>query len=191
MYIRFRELIASVTESFYPTAIHFLQPLTPSSQDSVSRSTMLLDSTYVSFYVWLISLSIIPSRFISVSPNGRISSFLCLNNIHYIIFMVNIMNIYNYIIIIIRCLFLYLFIYINNYIIIINIFIYFIIIYNIQRLLISWLQPPSAVILEPRKIKSDTVSTVSPSISHEVVGPDAMIFIFWMLSFKRTYHILT
>ena len=49
-------------------------------------------------------------------------------------------------------------------------------------LLISWLQSPSAVILEPRKIKSDTVSTISPSISHEVVGPDAMIFIFWMLS---------
>ena len=45
-------------------------------------------------------------------------------------------------------------------------------------LLISWLQSPSAVILEPRKIKSDTVSTVSPSISHEVIGPDAMIFIF-------------
>ena len=41
-----------------------------------------------------------------------------------------------------------------------------------MRLLISWLQSPSAVILEPRKIKSDTVSTVSPSISHEVVGPD-------------------
>ena len=40
-------------------------------------------------------------------------------------------------------------------------------------LLISWLQSPSLVILEPRKIKSDTVSTVSPSISHEVVGPDA------------------
>ena len=40
-------------------------------------------------------------------------------------------------------------------------------------LLISWLQSPSAVILEPRKIKSDTVSTVSPSISHEVMGPDA------------------
>ena len=38
-------------------------------------------------------------------------------------------------------------------------------------LLISWLQSPSAVILEPRKIKSDTVSTVSPSISHEVMGP--------------------
>ena len=41
-------------------------------------------------------------------------------------------------------------------------------------LLISWLKSPSAVILEPPKIKSDTVSTVSPSISHEVVGPDAM-----------------
>jgi len=40
-------------------------------------------------------------------------------------------------------------------------------------LLISWRQSPSAVILEPRKIKSDTVSTVSPSISHEVMGPDA------------------
>ena len=47
-----------------------------------------------------------------------------------------------------------------------------------KRLLISWLQSPSVVILEPPKIKSDTVSTVSPSISHEVVGPDAMIFIF-------------
>ena len=47
-----------------------------------------------------------------------------------------------------------------------------------KHLLISWLQSPSAVILEPPKIKSDTVSTVSPSISHEVVGSDAMIFIF-------------
>ena len=45
-------------------------------------------------------------------------------------------------------------------------------------LLISWLQSPSAVILEPPKIKSDAVSTVSPSISHEVMGPDAMIFVF-------------
>ena len=44
-----------------------------------------------------------------------------------------------------------------------------------KRLLISWLQSPSAVILEPRKIKSATVSTVPPSISHEVMGPDAMI----------------
>src|SRR5574340_1020737 len=45
-------------------------------------------------------------------------------------------------------------------------------------LLISWLQSPSAVIWEPRKIKSDTVSTVSPSISHKVIGPDAMILAF-------------
>ena len=45
-------------------------------------------------------------------------------------------------------------------------------------IIISWLQSPSAVILEPPKIKSDTVSTVSPSISHEAMGPDAMIFIF-------------
>ena len=41
-------------------------------------------------------------------------------------------------------------------------------------LLISWLQSPSAVILEPKKIKSDTVPTISPSICHEVMGPDAM-----------------
>ena len=47
-----------------------------------------------------------------------------------------------------------------------------------KRLLISWLQSPSAVILEPPKIKSDTVSTVSPSIAYEVMGPDAMIFVF-------------
>src|SRR5574337_1015752 len=43
-----------------------------------------------------------------------------------------------------------------------------------KHLLISWLQSPSAVILEPKKIKSDTVSTVSPSICHEVMGPDAV-----------------
>ena len=47
-----------------------------------------------------------------------------------------------------------------------------------KRLLISRLQSPSAVILESRKIKSDTVSTVSPSISHEVMGSDAMILVF-------------
>ena len=47
-----------------------------------------------------------------------------------------------------------------------------------KHLLISWLQSPSAVILESPKIKSDTVSTVSPSMSHEVMGPDAMIFVF-------------
>ena len=47
-----------------------------------------------------------------------------------------------------------------------------------KRLLISWLQSPFAVILEPRKVKSATVSTVSPSICHEVMGPDAMILVF-------------
>ena len=47
-----------------------------------------------------------------------------------------------------------------------------------KRLLISWLQSPPAVILEPPKIKSYSVSTVFPSISHEVMGPDAMIFVF-------------
>ena len=47
-----------------------------------------------------------------------------------------------------------------------------------KHLLISWLQSPAAVILEPKKIKSDTVSTVSPSVCQEVRGPDAMIFVF-------------
>ena len=47
-----------------------------------------------------------------------------------------------------------------------------------RRLLISWPQSPSTVILEPKKIKSVTVSIVSPSVCHEGVGPDAMIFIF-------------
>ena len=47
-----------------------------------------------------------------------------------------------------------------------------------KRLLISWLQSPSAVILEPPKIKSATVSTVSPSICYEVIEPDAMILVF-------------
>ena len=47
-----------------------------------------------------------------------------------------------------------------------------------KHLLISWLQSPSAVILEPKKIKSDTVSPVSPSICHEVMGLDAMILVF-------------
>ena len=57
-----------------------------------------------------------------------------------------------------------------------------------KHLLISWLQSPSAVILEPKKIQYDTVSTLFPSISHEVMGPDAMIFVFWMLIFKPTFH---
>ena len=56
-----------------------------------------------------------------------------------------------------------------------------------KRLLISWLQSLTAVILEPKKIQSVTVSTVSPSICHEVMGPDAMILVFWMLSFKPTF----
>ena len=47
-----------------------------------------------------------------------------------------------------------------------------------KHLLISWLQSPSAVIFEPPKIKSATVSTVSPPICHEVMGPDAMILVF-------------
>ena len=56
-----------------------------------------------------------------------------------------------------------------------------------KHLLISWLQSPSAVILEPQKIKPDTVFTVSPSICHEVMGPEVMILVFWMLSFKPTF----
>ena len=57
-----------------------------------------------------------------------------------------------------------------------------------KLLLISWLQLSSAVILEPKKIKSVTASIVSPSICHEVMEPDAMILAFWMLSFKPTFH---
>ena len=58
-----------------------------------------------------------------------------------------------------------------------------------DHLLISWLQSPSAVILEPPKIKSLTVYILSPSISHEVMGPDAVILFFWMLSFKPTFSL--
>ena len=50
-------------------------------------------------------------------------------------------------------------------------------------LLISWLRSPSAVILEPKKIKSVTVSIVSPSIYHEVMGLDTMIFVFLTVEF--------
>ena len=60
---------------------------------------------------------------------------------------------------------------------------------RIKHLLISWLQSPSAVILEPPKIKSDTVSTVSPSISHEVMGLDAMILVVCKLSFKLIFSL--
>ena len=56
-------------------------------------------------------------------------------------------------------------------------------------LLISWLQSPSAVILEPKRIKSVTVSIVSPSICHEVMGPDATILVFWMLIFKPAFSL--
>ena len=56
-------------------------------------------------------------------------------------------------------------------------------------LLISWLQSPSAVILEPKKIKSATVSTVSPSICHKVMGPDAITLVLWMLSFKPAFSL--
>ena len=52
-----------------------------------------------------------------------------------------------------------------------------------KYLLISWLQLPFAVILEPKKIKSVTVSIVSPSICHQVMGPDAMNFFFFSFEF--------
>ena len=56
-----------------------------------------------------------------------------------------------------------------------------------KHLLISWLQSPSAVILEPPKIKFVTVSIVSTSICREVMGPDTEILVFWMLSFKPVF----
>ena len=58
-----------------------------------------------------------------------------------------------------------------------------------NHLLISWLQSLSAVILEPKKIKSLTVSLVFPSICHEVMGLDAMISVLWMLSFKPGFSL--
>ena len=57
--------------------------------------------------------------------------------------------------------------------------------------LISWLQLPSAVVLEPNKIKSVTVSIVSLSICHEVIGPDAMVLEFQMLSFKPAFSLFS
>ena len=56
-----------------------------------------------------------------------------------------------------------------------------------KQLLIAWLQSSSIVIWEPKKIKSVTVSIVSPSICHKVMGPDAMILVFWRLSFKPAF----
>ena len=58
-----------------------------------------------------------------------------------------------------------------------------------KRLLTSWWQSPSAVILEPKKVKSFTVSTVSPSICKEVMGPNDMTLVFWMLNFKPTFSL--
>ena len=55
--------------------------------------------------------------------------------------------------------------------------------------LILWLQSPSTVVLEPKKIKSVTVSTFPPSVCHEVMGLDAMIFVIWMLSFKLAFSL--
>ena len=58
-----------------------------------------------------------------------------------------------------------------------------------KDLLISWLQSPFAVILEPKKVKSAIVSIVSSSICHEVMGLDALILVFWMLSFKTAFSL--
>ena len=58
-----------------------------------------------------------------------------------------------------------------------------------KHLLISWLQSLSTVILEPKKIKSVTASTFFPSICHEMRGLDAMILVFWMLSFKPAFSL--
>ena len=58
-----------------------------------------------------------------------------------------------------------------------------------EHLLISWQQSPLALVWEPKKIKSVTVSIVSPSISHEAMEPDAMIFIYGMLSFKPAFSL--
>ena len=57
-------------------------------------------------------------------------------------------------------------------------------------LLIFWLQSPSTLIMEPKKMKSDTFPTFSPSICHAVIGPDAKILVFWMLSFKPGFFTL-
>ena len=58
-----------------------------------------------------------------------------------------------------------------------------------KHLLISWLQSLSAVILKPPKIKSVTVSIVSPSICHDMMEPDATILVFWMLNFKPAFSL--
>ena len=58
-----------------------------------------------------------------------------------------------------------------------------------KHLWISWLQSPSAMILEPKKIKTVTVSIVCPSICHEIMGLDAIILDFWMLNFKLAFSL--
>ena len=58
---------------------------------------------------------------------------------------------------------------------------------RIKYLLLSWLQSQSTMILEPKKIKSVAVSTLFPSIGLEVIGPDAMILVFLMLSFNPIF----
>ena len=58
-----------------------------------------------------------------------------------------------------------------------------------KGVLISWVQSPFAVIIEPKKVRSASVSIISPSICNEVMGLDAMIFVFWMLSFKPTFSL--
>ena len=58
-----------------------------------------------------------------------------------------------------------------------------------MRLLISWLQLPSAGILKSKKIKSFAVSIVSPSICHKVMGPESMILVFWMFSCKPAFSL--
>ena len=59
-----------------------------------------------------------------------------------------------------------------------------------RHLLISWLQSPSAVMWEPKKIKSLIVSITSPYICDEVMGPDAMILVLWMLSLNQFFTLL-
>ena len=58
-----------------------------------------------------------------------------------------------------------------------------------KHLLISWLQSPSTVILESKYMKSHTIPTFSPTICHEVIGPDTMTTVFWMLSFKPAFSL--
>ena len=58
-----------------------------------------------------------------------------------------------------------------------------------MHLLISWLRSPSAVIFEPKKIVSVTASSFPPSVCHDVMGPDAMILAFRMLSFKPAFSL--